>query len=205
MGDTTTRRGFYQPGGGSQGIHGDDESADIDRINQTIGVLDTITGAPVLGSVSAFPSPLLGDHCIVAGVEYRYEGGPSGWVPWLIPQIGISYPNGYLGDYDTAANATLKTGGSFAGKMVTLSINAKIGGATLQGNAAQGALIQIASPVPVPRLNTRFDCAMYGGSFEGTPKMLMEVRTDGTIVCLGRGGDGASGNGVFGTVTYATV
>lgn len=80
MGDFTTRRGFYRPGSGPFGAHGDDESADIDRISDSFSRLDQLTGAPILASVGAYPNPLKGDRCIVGDVEYRYNG--SIWRAW---------------------------------------------------------------------------------------------------------------------------
>lgn len=41
MGDVTPNYGFYLPGGGSTGTHGADETADIDKINANMQLVDT--------------------------------------------------------------------------------------------------------------------------------------------------------------------
>lgn len=52
MGDSTAKLGLYLPGGGSTGSHGADESADIDKINANMQILDGATGFQVVTSTT---------------------------------------------------------------------------------------------------------------------------------------------------------
>lgn len=79
MGDYTPRRGFYRPGGGSSGSHGSDESADIDKLNDSFTAIDGFSGVPILSSFSQFQNPQKNDRCEISGVQYVYSG--SLWIP----------------------------------------------------------------------------------------------------------------------------
>jgi hypothetical protein len=53
----TARLNLYQPGGGTEGTHGPDEQADIDRINDDLVIIDGAVGAPSATSGSRPASP----------------------------------------------------------------------------------------------------------------------------------------------------
>lgn len=57
MGANTERAKLYMPGGGSQGLGGDDESADIDKLNENSMLLDKLIGARPVASPSASITP----------------------------------------------------------------------------------------------------------------------------------------------------
>lgn len=85
----TARTGMYLPGGGSLGIGGDDEVADIDRINQNMQRLDDAVG--VL-EVTSFPeSPFPGQTVTKDGDTYYFSDTSGQWKQ-LSPHVGTTAP-----------------------------------------------------------------------------------------------------------------
>lgn len=93
----TARTGMYLPGGGSQSIGGEDEVADVDRINLNMQKLDTLVGAP---SSTTFPdAPFDGQLVRVKGDVYAWSDGDGKWSQ-VSPHVGTTPPDspqeGYL-------------------------------------------------------------------------------------------------------------
>lgn len=86
----TARLNMYLPGGGSLGIGGDDEVADIDRINQGLQRLDETVGVP---ESSTFPgNPFPGQTANVNGDPYFWDDSQGIWRQ-LAPHVGKSAPS----------------------------------------------------------------------------------------------------------------
>ena len=85
----TARTGMYLPGGGSLGIGGDDEVADIDRINQNMQKLDDSVG---VRAYSSFPvSPFPGQAVSVGGDSYYFDDETGKWAQ-IAPHVGTTAP-----------------------------------------------------------------------------------------------------------------
>ena len=93
----TARTGMYLPGGGSLGIGGDDEIADIDRINQNLMKIDEAIGMPTSSTMPADPFP--GQVVSVDGGAYFWDGTGGVWRQ-IAPHVGTTPPQnpqeGYL-------------------------------------------------------------------------------------------------------------
>jgi len=85
----TTRLGMYIPGGGSLGLGGDDEVADIDRINQGLLRLDEVVGVPELSTFPGDPFP--GQVVSVSGDTYYWSDSLGQWRQ-LSPHVGTIPP-----------------------------------------------------------------------------------------------------------------
>lgn len=89
----TARLGFYLPGGGSQSIGGADESADIDRINQSLQKLDTAVGVPSIPNASIPADPFPGQIIEIEETgEVRYWNAQAGSWRQLKPHVGTTPP-----------------------------------------------------------------------------------------------------------------
>lgn len=93
----TARAGMYLPGGGSLGIGGDDEVADIDRINQNLQKIDDNLGAR---EVTVFPdTPFDGQLVRLSGDIFSWDDGSGIW-QLVTPHVGTTPPanpqEGYL-------------------------------------------------------------------------------------------------------------
>lgn len=85
----TARLNFYLPGGGSLNIGGDDEVADIDRINQSLQKIDEFIGVP---DATAFPSdPFPGQTVRVDGDVFFWNDSEGKW-GLLTPHVGTTAP-----------------------------------------------------------------------------------------------------------------
>lgn len=85
----TTRLNMYLPGGGSLGLGGDDEVADIDRINQGLMRIDEVAGIPPKSTFPADPFP--GQAVFVSGDAYFWDDNAGQWRQ-LNPHVGKSAP-----------------------------------------------------------------------------------------------------------------
>lgn len=117
MGDTTNKLGLYLPGGGSQGAHGADETADIDKINDNFKILDALALPQKDNTV---PGAFVGQHTTVAGIEYRWDG--SAWKVWERTS-SVNYASG-CSDRNTGTDVSTVT---HAGATGLLIVNAKAG------------------------------------------------------------------------------
>lgn len=93
----TARISLYMPGGGSLSIGGDDEVADIDRINENMQKLDSSIGAP---QVELFPAdPFPGQIVSTGSDAYFWNDAAAKWLQ-LNPHVGKTAPaspqEGYL-------------------------------------------------------------------------------------------------------------
>lgn len=92
----TGRLNMYLPGGGSNSIGGDDEVADIDKINQNLQKLDESVG---VNSYSTFPSnPFPGQMVRVGGGVYSWDVSVAQWRQ-MAPYVGSTPPSSPLEGY----------------------------------------------------------------------------------------------------------
>jgi len=97
----TTRLSLYLPGGGSLGIGGDDEVADIDRLNENFQKIDSWIGAQPVESTNRPSDPFPGQIIqeTDTGDAYYWDNEASVWAQ-LKPHVGTSAPanpqEGYL-------------------------------------------------------------------------------------------------------------
>lgn len=98
MAALTTRLGLYLPGGGSLGIGGDDEVADIDRINENFEKLDEMVGAAAATRVGT-PNPIDGQIVREDNDLYAWDSATGTWTQ-INPHVGTTAPTnpqeGYL-------------------------------------------------------------------------------------------------------------
>lgn len=85
----TARVNFYLPGGGSLNIGGDDEVADIDRINQNLQKIDEFLGIPDAVSFPADPFP--GQAVTINGNSFRWRDDAGRWDQLTVP-VGKTAP-----------------------------------------------------------------------------------------------------------------
>lgn len=90
----TARMGLYLPGGGSLSIGGDDEAADIDKINENFQKLDDSLGAlPVDAGVrpsAPFPGQMISEPS--TGGAFFWDNVSGQWRQ-LRPHVGTSAPS----------------------------------------------------------------------------------------------------------------
>lgn len=86
----TPRTGYYLPGGGSLSIGGDDEAADIDRINETFQKIDATIGAPSVTRADTL-TPFDGQIVREGADVYAWHDAIGKWTQ-LNPHVGTSEP-----------------------------------------------------------------------------------------------------------------
>lgn len=95
MGVLTTRAGLYMPGGGSLSLGGDDEAADIDKINESLQRIDQLLGlyecehATRPGENDRFPGMLI--YETDTGNAFYWSDTSNQWKQLTIP-VGTSAP-----------------------------------------------------------------------------------------------------------------
>lgn len=94
----TARMSFYLPGGGSLSIGGDDEVADIDRINENFQKIDEALGAPKKTRASVI-DPVDGQIIREDRDAYGWDNDSGQWFQ-INPHVGTTPPSspqeGYL-------------------------------------------------------------------------------------------------------------
>ena len=92
----TARLNMYLPGGGSLSIGGDDEVADIDKINQNLQKIDNAIG---ILPVTEFPeNPFPGQNVSLNGDPYTWDVSKAQWRQ-LAPHVGTTPPANPLEGY----------------------------------------------------------------------------------------------------------
>jgi hypothetical protein len=76
----TTKLALYLPGGGSAGIGGPDETADIDKLNLNFTAIDTATGAKIVTSSTRPATPFTGQQIYETNTKLSYVWSGSAWV-----------------------------------------------------------------------------------------------------------------------------
>ena len=89
----TDRLRMYLPGGGSLNIGGDDEVADIDKINENLQKIDAIVGLKSYPQASLPLDPFAGQTVEIEETgEIRYWHESSGTWKQLKPHVGTEPP-----------------------------------------------------------------------------------------------------------------
>lgn len=101
MGIETDRVGFYLPGGGSSGIGGDDEPADIDKINENFQLLDQLLNVMTVTSTTRPSTPINGQIIFETDTEdVLFWSSVKGKWYQMRPHVGTTAPpnpqEGYL-------------------------------------------------------------------------------------------------------------
>lgn len=89
----TARMNMYLPGGGTLGIGGDDEVADIDRINQGLQKIDASIGIPSFPVASLPENPFQGQIIEIedTGAVVYWDDGSGQWKQ-LKAHVGTEAP-----------------------------------------------------------------------------------------------------------------
>lgn len=97
----TARLNLYMPGGGSLNIGGDDEVADIDKLNQNFQKLDEFTNIFRTPIASVPLNPYDGQIIEIAETgEVRYWSDTASRWKQLKPHVGTTPPSFSVGEGD---------------------------------------------------------------------------------------------------------
>lgn len=112
MPGTTSKLGMYLPGGGSEGVNGIDEKADIDKLNDDLQILDDAAGFGLPTSTTRPNQPFLGQAIVEQDTKRALYWNGAGWTDVLDNASNGLIPAGSTSDRDaywgTPASVTAK-------------------------------------------------------------------------------------------------
>lgn len=146
MGASTNKLGLYLPGGGSTGTITPDESADIDKINNNMQLLDAAAGFKVCTSTTRPTPPYDGQPIYETdtGKLKVYVAATPAWVDAVV--VSIASTN--ITDATTVGKALL-TAAAASNARTTLGVGAAGGNVFVAATAATGlAALRVFSTDP---------------------------------------------------------